>query len=165
MWITVWKVWKTLRNAENVERRKAMINGFFGEDRHSVDGKGRVFIPVGHRDLLQDTFIMMRDTDKCVKIYTADRWNQFTEKLSQFPDTEADRLRRVIYSNTFRAELDSSGRVLIPEKLRQYASISKNVVIVGMNTRVEIWDEETWNEYYAKQNEEEMFNERLKFGL
>lgn len=142
-----------------------MINGFFGEDRHTVDGKGRVFVPACHRDLLVETFMIVKDSDTCVKIYTAEKWNEIARKLEEFPATEADRLGRKLFSNSVRAELDSSGRVLIPEKLRKLAGLKKNVVIIGMNTRIEIWDEELWDKYDEAMSDEDIFNERVKFGL
>lgn len=119
---------------------------FFGVDYHTTDAKGRIFIPVRHRKHLSGSFYVMHETDKCVRIYTESGWASFRDKLAALPRS-ADKLRRLIYQNVFECELDSSGRLLIPDSLRKYAGINKDVTVIGVDDRLELWDTATYDDY------------------
>lgn len=115
-----------------------------GTYEHSIDAKGRLFIPAKLREELGVTFYLAMGVDACLAIYPQETWNRFTEKFASLPMTQS-RAMRTLFANATKCELDSQGRIVIPQKLRQYASLDKDTVIIGVSDRAEIWAAETWN--------------------
>ncbi len=126
-----------------------MTTGFIGEYYHSVDVKGRMNIPVKFRELLGDTFVVTRGLDQCLSIYPLDAFEAFAQKLQALPisDKNARKFVRYFMSGAVECELDKQGRILLSQPLRQFANISKDVVIIGNGTTIEIWDSEIWNDF------------------
>jgi MraZ protein len=120
------------------------MNGMTGTYAHTMDAKGRLFIPAKLREELGDVFYLMVGTDKCLTLYPQASWDQFCERLSALDSVQADMLN-VILGNTVRCEPDSQGRIQIPQYLRDYAGLKKNVVISGHVQTAKLWDEEEWN--------------------
>ncbi len=123
---------------------------FIGEFQHVLDGKGRVIIPSRLREGLGERFVLTRGIDPCVAVYPLDEWSRTEEKLINNPMTKKDlrALNRIMFSGAMEVELDKQGRTLIPQYLREHANIDKNVMILGVGDRVEIWDEDSWKKYY-----------------
>ena len=113
---------------------------------HTLDAKKRLFIPAKHREQLGDSFVITRNVDKCLSVFSIQEWERYTDKLEQLPTTQAREIARFIYSNAAEVQPDSQGRVLIPGELLEYAGIVKSAVVVGCGRRAEIWAEEAWNE-------------------
>lgn len=123
-----------------------------GQYQHSVDAKGRLFIPAKLRDELGDTFyVTISATDRCLTVYSEAGWQRLTEQFESLPYTKARKVIRLIYSNAAKCEPDSQGRILLPQKLREYAGLKKDVVVAGVSTRAEIWDAEKWAELEAQE--------------
>jgi MraZ protein len=122
---------------------------FMGEYLHSVDIKGRISMPSKFRELLGETFIVTRGLDGCLFVYTREEWNNIERKLKELPFTQKDAraFTRFFFSGACECEIDKQGRVVVPQTLRDFASIDKEVVIIGVSTRVEIWSVEKWNTY------------------
>lgn len=122
-----------------------------GEYRHNVDIKGRVSVPAKFRDDLGQSFVVTKGLDSCLFIYSKKEWETFENKLKLLPLTNQDARSfiRFFFAGATECELDSQGRINIPQNLRDYAGIKKNVVIVGVATRAEIWDSENWDKYTA----------------
>lgn len=122
---------------------------FMGEYLHSVDIKGRISIPSKFRELLGETFIVTRGLDGCLFVYTREEWNNIERKLKELPFTQKDAraFTRFFFSGACECEIDKQGRVVVPQTLRDFASIDKEVIIIGVSTRVEIWSVEKWNTY------------------
>ena len=118
-----------------------------GEFRHSVDAKGRLFIPAKLRDELGERFTVTRGLDKCLSIYPESEWQVLEERIRALPMSRARDLQRFFFSSAFDAELDSQGRILLPAGLREYAGLSKDVVIIGASSRAEVWDAARWADY------------------
>ena len=116
-----------------------------GKFTHNLDAKNRLFIPAKHRDQLGETFVITRNIDKCLSVFSMDEWEKYTDKLEQLPSTQAREIARCIYSNAADVQPDGQGRVLIPADLLAYAGIQKSAVIVGCGRHAEIWAEEIWN--------------------
>lgn len=118
---------------------------FMGSYDHSLDAKGRMIIPSKFRDALGDRFVITKSLDPCLCVYDMSAWDRFVQKLSGLPyNTRRQReLVRFFLSSAVEAEPDRQGRVLIPQKLRAHAHIEKNVVLMGVGARIEIWDPET----------------------
>ena len=121
---------------------------FVGEYSHSLDAKGRLFIPANLRDELGKSFYVTIHPDGCLSAYTMERWNLLNEKLNALSAMQQARLRGV-FSNAARCELDAQGRILLPAKLRDYAGLTKNVAVIGAGASVEFWDADTWAEVNA----------------
>jgi MraZ protein len=113
---------------------------------HTLDAKKRLFIPAKHREQLGESFVITRNVDKCLSVFSMEEWERYTNKLEQLPTTQAREIARFIYSNAAEVQPDAQGRILIPGDLLEYAGILKSAVVLGCGRRAEIWAEETWNE-------------------
>ncbi|MBE6098542.1 MAG: division/cell wall cluster transcriptional repressor MraZ [Anaerovibrio sp.] len=120
-----------------------------GEYMHSIDAKGRVILPADFRAELGDTFIVTKGLDGCLFIYAQSEWDQLSEKLRQLPlaKTEARAFVRFFFAGARQVELDKQGRFLVPATLRQHASLQKDVVLIGVSSRIEVWSKEEWLKY------------------
>jgi len=125
---------------------------FIGEFQHTLDDKGRVIIPSRLREGLGERFVLTRGIEPCVAVYPLDEWNRTEEKLINNPMTRKDlrALNRIMFSGAMEVDLDKQSRALIPQYLREHAQIDKNVMILGVGDRVEIWNEDTWRKYYEE---------------
>ena len=120
-----------------------------GEYEHSVDAKGRLIMPSKLKQDLGESFIVTKGLDSCLFVFSLTEWSNFEEKLKTLPLTNknARDFVRFFLSGATECELDKQGRFLISANLRQYASLEKDVVIIGVGTRLEIWNKEKWQEY------------------
>ncbi|HOA35158.1 MAG TPA: division/cell wall cluster transcriptional repressor MraZ [Bacillota bacterium] len=127
---------------------------FTGEYQHTLDEKGRVIIPAKLREGLGETFMITRGLDRCLFIYHFDAWTKIEQKVKELPlaRSEARAFTRYFFSGAAEVEIDKQGRVLIPQNLREYAGIEKEVMIIGVSDRVEVWSEEAWKEYTSAEN-------------
>lgn len=125
---------------------------FIGEHEHTIDAKGRLAIPAKFRAELGSGAIVTRGIDRCLFMFTASDWHALAEKLVALPIAQANSRAfvRLMLSGAAECELDSQGRALIPERLREYAGIGKEVVVAGLYSRIEIWDKDAWSAYKAK---------------
>lgn len=128
---------------------KGVSQMLLGEYRHNVDVKGRVSVPSKFREDLGQSFVVTKGLDNCLFIYSKQEWETFENKLKQLPLTNQDARSfiRFFFAGATECEVDKQGRINIPQNLRDYASIKKDVVIVGVATRAEIWDSEAWDNY------------------
>ena len=114
-----------------------------GQYQHSIDAKGRLFIPAKLREELGETFYVTMGMDGCLSVYSDVSWARFTEKFESLPYTKTKSMR-VLFANAAKCEPDAQGRILIPGKLRNYAKLHKDVVVIGVSNRAEIWNAEQW---------------------
>lgn len=122
-----------------------------GEYQHSLDNKGRLFIPAKLREELGEVFYMTISMDRCLCIYSAESWQSFSDKVAAMPYIKQRRMRP-LFAHAARCELDSQGRTIIAQNLRQYAQLTKNVTVVGCNNHAELWDSETWQSVYEQES-------------
>lgn len=132
---------------------------FIGEFHHSIDEKGRLTIPSKFRSDLGSEFIITRGLDKCLFIYSKKEWETIIEKLRTLPFTKKDarNFSRFFLSGATVCEFDKSGRINITSPLKIYADLNKECVIIGVNDRLEIWDEDNFNNFLS--TNEENFSE------
>ena len=125
-----------------------------GEFEHSIDTKGRLVLPAKIKDDLGKEFIVTKGLDGCLFGYSLTEWNKFEEKLKTLPLTNkiTRDFVRFFLSGAVEEETDKQGRCLLPANLREYASLTKNAVIIGVGTRIEIWDKKKWDEYNSEEN-------------
>ncbi|MCK5305696.1 MAG: division/cell wall cluster transcriptional repressor MraZ [Candidatus Omnitrophica bacterium] len=127
---------------------------FYGEYKHTIDRKGRLIIPAKFRLLTKENYIdklyVTRGLDKCLFVFVEEEWKAQEHKFRSLPFTKRDsrKFNRLYFSGACEASLDKQGRILIPKYLKEYAQIKKEVIIVGVSNRFEIWDEGVWKEYY-----------------
>lgn len=122
---------------------------FMGEYQHSLDDKGRLIVPAKFRDALGESFILTRGLDNCLYGYPHSEWKMIEEKIKQLPtnNPETRAFMRLFFSGAVEAELDKQGRIMIPQQLREHALIEKDVYVIGVSTKIEVWSKENWEKY------------------
>lgn len=125
---------------------------FIGEYKHTIDNKKRLAIPSKFRKELEAKAVITRGLDHCLVIYPIKEWDKMAKKLESLPTSqiEARNFARIMLSGASEVELDKLGRILVPDFLKNYAALKKNVAVLGISNRIEIWDEEKWQEYKTK---------------
>ncbi len=137
---------------------------FIGEFHHTLDDKGRLAVPVKFRAQLSEGAVVTRGLDRSLFLYPKEAWSTLAAKIAALPLGQADTraFARLMLAGAMDVEVDKSGRVTVPEYLRAYAGLAKNVVVTGMYDRLEIWDEAAWETYSAlTQKESTDIAERL----
>lgn len=122
---------------------------FIGEYQHAIDSKNRMIIPSKFREELGSTFVLTKGLDGCLYAYTMLEWRNIEEKLKKLPLTSKDAraFTRFFFSGANEIEIDKQGRALIPQNLLEYAGVEKEIVSIGVSTRIEIWSKNKWDEY------------------
>ncbi len=125
-----------------------------GEYEHSLDAKGRLIMPAKIREDIGEKFIVTKGLDGCLFGFSQNEWNNFEEKLKTLPLTNknARDFVRFFLSGAIECEIDKQGRFLIASNLREYSSLEKEAVIIGVGTRIEIWNKEKWKTYNSDEN-------------
>lgn len=141
-----------------------MSKGLKGEYNHSVDAKGRMIVPSKLREQLGLTFVITKGTDGCLFAYPNEEWDLFASKLKQLPVTNktARKFARFFLAGATDCEVDNQGRVLLSPALRNFAGITKDVVIVGVGERAEIWSRDKWE---AENNIDDLDFDELAQGI
>lgn len=123
-----------------------------GEYKHNLDIKGRVAIPAKFREELKSGAIITRGLDNCLFVFTSKEWEVLAQKLISLPLAQANSraFARLMLAGATDVDIDSQGRVLIPDYLRKYAGLSKQVTVAGLYNRIEVWDSESWDKYKQK---------------
>ena len=125
---------------------------FRGSHKVTLDAKGRMVMPNRYRERLaercQGQLVITVDRDQCLLIYPQPDWEEIERKLMKLPtlNEQARRLQRLMVGHATDVELDGHGRLLLPQQLRDFASLDRNGVLIGQGTRFELWDEQRWNE-------------------
>ena len=138
-----------------------------GEYNHTIDAKGRLIIPSKFRETLGDEFVVTKGLDGCLFVYDNKEWSAFEEKLKSLPLTNKDARQfvRFFLAGATLAEVDKQGRILVPANLRQFAGLEKEVVLVGVASRVEIWSKAKWEETACYDDVEEIAEHMAELGL
>lgn len=126
--------------------------GFMGEYRHALDPKNRLIIPSKFRELLGEQFVITRGSDRCLAVYPLDEWSRVQQSFPSQAIATADyrKFSRLLYAGAVTGEFDSQGRALIPAHLTEYAGIDRDVVIIGVGTRLEVWGADGWDAYRSE---------------
>ena len=127
---------------------------FYGEHEHTIDKKGRIIIPSKFREFFKEYDIkrcyITRGLDKCLFLFTEDEWKAQESKFKSisFTKSEARKFNRLYFSGAVQVECDAQGRILLPKYLKDFAEIKRDIMIIGVSNRIEIWGKEKWYEYY-----------------
>ena len=140
---------------------------FMGEYNHTVDTKGRLIIPSKFRETLGDEFVVTKGLDGCLFVYDNTEWQKFEEKLKALPLTNKDARQfvRFFLAGAASVEVDKQGRILLPSVLREFAGLDKEVVLVGVASRVEIWSRTKWEAASGYEDMEEIAEHMAELGL
>ncbi|MCR5398936.1 MAG: division/cell wall cluster transcriptional repressor MraZ [Lachnospiraceae bacterium] len=140
---------------------------FMGEYNHTIDPKGRVIVPAKFRDALGDEFVVTKGLDGCLFVYDKTEWNAFEEKLKTLPITNKDARNfvRFFLAGATSVEVDKQGRILLPAVLREFAELVKDVVLIGVASRVEIWSKERWDGTAKFDDMEDIAEHMAELGL
>ncbi len=127
-------------------RWRVVIGMFMGRYNHTIDPKGRLSIPSKYREILGDDFVVSKGMDDCLYVYANEDWKVFEGKLASLPlmSEEARQFARFFLSGAQPVTVDKQGRILMPQDLRDFAGLEKDVVLAGMGSRIEIWSLERW---------------------
>mgnify|MGYP002617344470 FL=1 len=138
-----------------------------GEYSHSLDTKGRLIMPAKLRQDIGDKFILTKGLDGCLFAFSQTEWNNFEEKLKSLPlsDKNARNFVRFFLSGATECEIDKQGRFLIPTNLRTAANLEKDAIIIGVGTRIEIWNKETWEKCDEEISADEIAENMANLGI
>ncbi len=117
---------------------------YIGEFFPSLDEKGRVSMPVKHREELGEQFVVTKGLDGCLSAYSMNQWEKISEKVAGLPQAKARDLKRFMFSAASLVNPDKQGRILLSASLREYSNITKDLAVIGASDHVELWDRETW---------------------
>jgi len=129
-----------------------MVFMFIGEYTYSIDEKKRLAVPPKFREQVGKKAVLTKGLDNCLFLYPEKEWQSLVEKLSSLPLAQADArgFVRLMLAGGMEVDLDKTGRILVPDYLKEYAALNKKVVIAGVLNRIELWDEEKWDTYKKK---------------
>ena len=139
---------------------------FMGTYGHSIDAKGRVIVPAKFREVLGDSFVVTLGLDGCLFVYPEEEWEDFVKQLKELPGSkEARKLQRYFMAGAAPCDVDKQGRVLIPSSLREKVGLDKDVVFVGVTSKIEIWSKERWEDNNDFDNVDDIAEHMSEFGL
>lgn len=120
-----------------------------GEYLHTLDGKKRISLPSKFRREVGRQVVITRGLDACLFMFSKKAWEKIAEKVSNLPVGQADTrgMSRFLLAGAVETDVDSAGRILIPDFLKEFAGLKSRVILAGVSDRVEIWNEKTWEEY------------------
>lgn len=128
---------------------------FYGEHNHSIDRKGRLILPARFREIAKENnierFFLTRGLDKCIFMFTEYEWATQEQKFKSmsFTKKESRSFNRMFFSGAVDIVPDRQGRFIIPQYLKDFAGINKDVIVAGISSRIEIWDQRTWGQFYS----------------
>lgn len=134
---------------------------FSGTTYQSIDSKGRIILPTKFRDELGENFFITNGFNGCLQILSESEFHHIREQIKQLPANKCMSLQYIMISPAVEASVNSQGRVLIPQGLRKSARLQKEVVVIGMDTRIEVWDKDEFEQFIEKQKAEAL-NEALE---
>lgn len=138
-----------------------------GEYQHTLDSKGRVIMPAKLREELGDNFVVTKGLDRNLLVFSREQWEKFYEKLSTLPlaNKNSRGFSRLFLAGAIECETDKQGRILITAPLKEYASLEKDVTIIGNGDKVEIWSTKNWNEYMDSIDTDEIAESLCELGI
>lgn len=160
-----WSEWEI----QYKERGVMEMANFVDEYARQLDERGRIILPAKVREKISSTvFITRAPSDKCLHLYTEDEWEKMSEKIRSLPtatDKNAAAFVRLFFGKASACEVDKQGRIALAKRLIDYAGIEKDVVLVGANTRLEIWNSEVWEEYQSGLTDDIVVDGIMKYDL
>ena len=154
------------KTAASCRKAAAFVASLMGTYYHNIDAKGRMNFPTKLREILGTTFYVTKGLDQpCLTVCSAAEWERLAAKVAAIPESKGGQLRRWLFSGAGVLTPDKQGRVLIPQDLRQFAGLEKDVVLVGVGSRVEIWSKDKWIEANTFDDMEEIAEHMEGLGI
>jgi len=125
---------------------------FLGQHEHSMDEKGRLFLPAKFRERLGSPFVVTKGLDNCLFVYPLLEWEATVQRLQEITTSRGDAraFERLFLSGAAELDCDKQGRINIPEPLRQHSRLEKDAVVIGVGRKIEVWSKQVWQEYSNK---------------
>lgn len=136
-----------------------------GEYLYTIDAKSRVFVPAKLREALGDTFVLSRNVDGCLSLYHMDEWQKLTDKVAALPDSQTRAVKRFLFTFASEVTPDSHGRITIPQNLKEYAALVKDVAFLGVGDRAEIWAAERWDAFKSSDDAADVDKQMKELGI
>ena len=139
---------------------------FVGEYEHTLDAKNRVFMPARFREQLGESFFVTRKMNKnCLAVYTCEKMDQIADLINGFPDSEVSEIKEFLFSKSVQASPDSNGRIVLPQQILDYASIERDVAIIGAGDHIQIWNAAMWRESEKQRDIDKIRRKLASIGL
>ncbi len=133
---------------------------------HNIDAKGRLNFPTKLREILGVSFYVTKGLDSpCLTVYSQEEWDKLSAKISILPESKVAKIQRWLFSGACEVTPDKQGRVLIPQDLRTFAGLTKDVVVIGANTKAEIWDKTRWDEMNSSMELQDLMQTMMELGF
>ena len=145
--------------------RKEGVPVLVGKYNHQLDAKNRFFVPAKFRDALGEKLLLVKNVDHCLSLFSEDEFEKFSEKIQAQPMIAQRKMRRDFFSNIWSVDIDSQGRVAIPDEYKEYAGLDRSVYILGCGNYAEIWSEEAYLLQQSLEEDDELLNLMLAAGL
>ncbi len=136
-----------------------------GQSRHSLDAKGRLIVPGRFRSDLGESFVITKGLDGCLFAYPVSEWDKLVAKIKEAPMVEGRKMQRFFFANAEEMTPDAQGRVVLSQSLRQAAALKKDVILIGVENRMEIWDAENWENYEESASDMDIISAMEKIGF
>lgn len=136
-----------------------------GTYQHNIDAKGRFIMPSKFREELGDIFYITKGLDKCLYVFSVNEWEAFGEKIRSLPSSQIKNLQRYFFAGAAELIPDKQGRVLIPKHLREHAGLIKDIAVIGVDNKIEIWNYDSWNDFTNNIDENSVFETMSMLGI
>ncbi|MDD6312475.1 MAG: division/cell wall cluster transcriptional repressor MraZ [Firmicutes bacterium] len=136
-----------------------------GEYKYSVDAKGRLFVPAPMRDEMGELVVISRSFDKCINVYSKDKWAEFLAKFDSLPMTKARDFKRYLCAYAFEAVPDAQGRIVVAPSLREHAGLEKEALVIGVDDHAEIWKPSEFESYCGNLESSDMISKLTELGF
>ncbi len=136
-----------------------------GEYSSTIDAKGRFNFPSKLREDLGESFVITKGLDECLSVYSVEEWKRLEEKIKDLPMSKARAMQRFLFASANVVQTDKQGRILIPQKLREFAQLDKDITVIGASYRVEIWNTQKWEESCNQLTSEYLSNSMDELGF
>ena len=133
---------------------------------HNIDAKGRLNFPTKLRELLGVSFYVTKSIDSpCLTVYSQEEWDKLSAKVAAIPASKSGKIQRWLFSGACEVTPDKQGRILIPQDLRSFAGLEKDLVVIGANDKAEIWDKARWDEMNASVDMDALLSTMMELGF
>lgn len=133
---------------------------------HNIDAKGRLNFPTKLRELLGVSFYVTKSIDSpCLTVYSQEEWDKLSARVAAIPASKSGKIQRWLFSGAYEATPDKQGRILIPQDLRAFAGLEKDLVVIGANDKAEIWDKARWDEMNSEMDMDELLSDMMELGF
>ncbi len=149
-----------------IRKAESSVTSLMGTYYHNIDAKGRVNFPTKLRELMGVSFYITKSIDSpCLTVYSQDEWIKLSEKIAALPASKSGKIKRWLFSGACEVTPDKQGRILLPQDLRAFAGLEKDIVVIGANDKAEIWDKVRWDEMNSSIDMDDLLETMSELGF